>query len=156
MSLKKIIENKKNILEEVENFSKNTMVDFLDIKILDLSLNGEEKFVVCGEMMVSTKVIQPMKILHGGASCVLAETLGSIGSYLVLQHSDDEEMKNSDAVGLEISANHLKSIVLGQKVSAKATLVHSGRRVLFWTIDLFNEKNELTCSSKLTVMTRKK
>lgn len=132
-------------LESLENFCKNTLVETFDIKFTAI---GEDYLVA--EMPVTHKNVQPMRILHGGASVALAETVGSVGSALCL-----EDPTTHHAVGLDINANHLRSVPEGGKVRAKATAVHIGRTTHVWQIELTNEANKLVCTSRLTMMIRK-
>ena len=82
---------------------------------------------------------------HGGASVVLAETLGSVGSHFLVK--DDGKA----AVGIEVNANHLKSIRKGW-VYGEANIVHRGGKLHVWSIDIKNEAGDLICTSRLTVM----
>jgi 1,4-dihydroxy-2-naphthoyl-CoA hydrolase len=84
-------------------------------------------------------------MLHGGASVVLAETLGSVGSHFLVK--DDGKA----AVGIEVNANHLKSIRNGW-VYGEAKIVHRGGKLHVWSIEIKNETGELICTSRLTVM----
>jgi 1,4-dihydroxy-2-naphthoyl-CoA hydrolase len=88
-----------------------------------------------------------MRILHGGASVVLAETLGSIASILCV-----EDMTKQQVVGVEINANHLKGVPEGKKVIGRVTPIRVGRTLHVWQIDIRDEKGNLTCVSRLTVM----
>ncbi|SLM30752.1 putative esterase [Desulfamplus magnetovallimortis] len=92
---------------------------------------------------VDQRTVQPMGILHGGASVVLAETLGSVASHLAI---DDTHY----AVGLEINANHIKSAREGL-VTGMVTTVHLGKRTHVWDISIRNGKNQLICVSRLTM-----
>ena len=98
---------------------------------------------LCASMPVDTRTKQPMGILHGGASVVLAETLGSSASYMTL---DDAHY----SVGLEVKANHLKSVSKGL-VTGTAKPIHLGRTTQVWDISIENEKKELICISRLTM-----
>ncbi|MBU0463438.1 MAG: hotdog fold thioesterase, partial [Proteobacteria bacterium] len=93
------------------------------------------------------RTMQPLGILHGGASVVLAETLGSTASYMTLEDSEY-------SVGLEIKANHLKSVVNG-RVKGVVKPVHLGKTTQVWDISIENEKNELICVSRLTMLVLK-
>ena len=90
---------KKNTLEQIEAFQKNTMTDELGIKITDYGNN-----YICGKMPVDHRTKQPYGLLHGGASVAFAETLGSIGAGMQIDYN------NQSVVGIEINASHLKSI----------------------------------------------
>ena len=97
-------------------------------------------------MPVDHRTKQPYGILHGGASVALAETLGSVASSLCIPADE-----NTIPVGIEINANHLKSVSRG-KVIGKATPVRIGRSLHVWNIEIRNDKDELTCVSRLTCM----
>lgn len=132
-------------LEGLDNMSMNTLVETFDIKFVEY---GDDYLVA--EMPVTHKNVQPMRILHGGASVALAETVGSIASVLCLK----DPMTNH-AVGLDINANHLRSVSEGGKVRAKVVPVHLGKKTHVWQIDITNEEGEIVCVSRLTMMIRK-
>lgn len=115
------------------------MVEHLGIEFLELG----DRFI-SARMPVDFRTHQPMGLLHGGASAVLAETLGSVGSTLLV----DREKYN--CVGLDINANHVKSARTGY-VIGKATPIHIGRRTHVWDIRITNEDDALICISRLTV-----
>ena len=98
-------------------------------------------------MPVNEKTKQPFNILHGGASCVLAETVGSIGANLVLDNT------KQIAVGLEINANHISSISEGF-VYAKATPVHIGQSTSVWNIDIRDVNGKKTCFCRFTALNK--
>lgn len=93
-------------------------------------------------MPVDNRTRQPFGLLHGGASVVLAETLGSVAGYLCCEG----EQK---VVGLEINANHLRSAREGI-VRGVCKAVHVGRRHQVWQIDISDEQGRLCCTSRLT------
>jgi len=95
-------------------------------------------------MPVDERTRQPYGILHGGASVVLAETVGSMASHLVVGPGDRM------AVGLEVNANHLRS-VSGGYVTAICRPVHLGRTTHVWDIRLHDDRGRATCISRLTV-----
>lgn len=97
-------------------------------------------------MPVDERTIQPYGILHGGASASLAETVGSVASILCIPAD-----KNLIPVGVELNANHLKSVTKGL-VTAKAKPIKIGNRLHVWNIEITNDKNELICVSRLTTM----
>ena len=97
-------------------------------------------------MPVDARTVQPYGILHGGASVTLAETLGSIASFLTLDPSS-----NQTPVGIEVNANHIKSVKSGW-VYGKVTPVHLGRKTHVWDIRITDENKSLVCVSRLTVM----
>ena len=95
-------------------------------------------------MPVDERTKQPYGLLHGGASCALAETVGSIASALVIDTS------KQICVGLEINANHLRSAKDGM-VIATATRLHIGSSTHVWDIKIHDEQEKLICVSRLTV-----
>lgn len=132
-------------LEGLDNMSMNTLVETFDIKFVAF---GDDYLIA--EMPVTHKNVQPMRILHGGASVALAETVGSIASVLCL----NDPMTNHP-VGLDINANHLRSVPEGGKVRARVSPIHLGKKTHVWQIDISNEEGKLTCVSRLTMMIRK-
>ncbi len=131
----------KNIkISQLQNFSKNTMVEHLGIEFLELGNN-----FISARMPVDHRTHQPMGLLHGGASIALAETLGSVASSILVDHN------KYNCVGLEINANHIKSVRKGF-VTGKATPIHLGKKTHVWDIKITNEKNELVCVCRLTVV----
>lgn len=127
-------------LDAVQSFSKNTISSHLGIEFIEIGAD-----YIVAKMPVDHRTHQPFGILHGGASVVLAETLGSIASFLCLKDPD-----NQHAVGLEINANHLRSAREGF-VYGKVTPIHVGRTTHIWDIKITNEENKLVCISRLTV-----
>lgn len=115
------------------------MVDHLGIEFLEVSPK-----IIKAKMPVDHRTVQPFGILHGGASVALAETLGSIAA----QMNIDQE-KNV-AVGLDINANHIRSVRSGF-VFGVTTPLHIGRTVHVWEIKITDEDDKLVCISRLTV-----
>lgn len=95
-------------------------------------------------MPVDERTRQPFGILHGGASVVLAETLGSVASLLII---DAEKYR---AVGLEVNANHLRSVKSGY-VTGVCTPLHIGGKTHVWDIKISNDAGKVVCVSRLTV-----
>lgn len=126
-------------LEQLNDFSKNSIVEYLGIEFIEIG-----KDYLSAKMPVDHRTIQPMKILHGGASVVLAETLGSVGSHLCLNSN------NKISVGLDVNANHIRPATSGF-VFGKAKATHIGRSTHIWQIDILNEEDKLVCTSRLTV-----
>lgn len=126
--LKRLFENRKGTLDET-----------LGIEFTEIT---KEKVV--GFMHVQRKVHQPFGILHGGASVVLAESLASIGAWYNLK---DESKK---AVGVEINANHLKSVKDG-KLTGTATPIRIGGKLHVWNIEMRDDAGDLTCVSRCTL-----
>lgn len=132
---------KNNIdLDVFIQMSKNTLSEHLGIEFLE---KGDD--FITARMPVDHRTKQPFGLLHGGASVALAETLGSIASVLCL----DDPLKQK-AVGLEINANHLRSVTEGW-VYGRVTPIHIGRRTHIWDIKITNEEEKTVCVSRLTV-----
>lgn len=123
----------------LQEISKNTMVEHLGIEFLEIGQN-----FISAKMPVDHRTIQPMGLLHGGASIVLAETLGSVASSILV------DINKFHCVGLEINANHIKSARNGY-VTGKATPIHIGKKTHVWDIRIINENEDLVCVSRLTV-----
>ncbi|CAN5151136.1 hotdog fold thioesterase [soil metagenome] len=96
-------------------------------------------------MPVNENTVQPFGILHGGASVALAETLASIGAWLNL------EDESQAAVGLEINANHIKTVRLGQTVTGIARPIHRGAQTQIWEIRIETKDGKLVCISRCTL-----
>lgn len=99
---------------------------------------------ITARMPVDDRTRQPFGILHGGASVVLAETLGSVASLLVI------DVNKYKAVGLEVNANHLRPVKNGF-VTGICTPLHIGGKTHIWDIKIYDEAGRLTCVSRLTV-----
>ncbi|KAA0989329.1 hotdog fold thioesterase [Dyadobacter aurulentus] len=125
---------------QLKSLSKNTIADHLGIEFTEIGTD-----YVKAKMPVDKRTHQPFGILHGGASVVLAETLGSIASYLSLPDSDERH-----AVGLEINANHLRPVKEGF-VYGTVSPIHLGRTTHIWDIRITNDLDKLVCISRLTV-----
>jgi 1,4-dihydroxy-2-naphthoyl-CoA hydrolase len=130
----------KNIsLEDFKGIGANTMAEFLELTWQEI---GDDFLKL--SMPVNAKTRQPYGFLHGGASCVLAETIGSVASALVI------DRKKFYCVGLEINANHLRSVSEGL-VTAIAKPLHLGKSTHVWDIKIYDDKEKLFCVSRLTV-----
>ncbi|MFY0481361.1 PaaI family thioesterase [Flavobacterium sp. PLA-1-15] len=132
--------DKEKILNLCRNFSKNTLMQTLEIEYIDAG----EDFLVA-KMPVNPNVHQPMGLLHGGATVALAESVGSAASMLYV-NSEKQEVR-----GIEISANHLKSKRNGI-VYGTARIVHKGRSIHLWEIRITDENDNLISLCKLTNM----
>jgi 1,4-dihydroxy-2-naphthoyl-CoA hydrolase len=97
-----------------------------------------------GTMPVDERTRQPFGLLHGGASVLLAETLGSLAAVLCL------DPEREIAVGLDINANHLRAVQAGE-VTGTAKPLHIGRTTQVWEIRIVNEKDDLCCIARLTM-----
>lgn len=127
-------------VKQMFNNKKKDMGDALGIEFTHFSRDE-----LRANMPVSENTIQPFGILHGGASVALAETLASIGAWLNL--TDD----NHTAVGLEINANHIKSVKLGGSVTGIAKPIHRGAQTHVWEIRIETESGKLVCISRCTL-----
>ena len=133
--------SKEQILAACNAICKNTLMETLEIEFIDLTED-----VLIARMPVTPRVHQPDGLLHGGASVALAESLGSAAALVFLGE------KNSMIRGLEISANHIKSIKDGF-VYEKATALNKGRTIQLWQIRNENVAGELISLVKLTTIT---
>ena len=115
------------------------MASYLDIQFVEL---GDDFLKL--SMPVNEKTRQPYGVLHGGASCVLAETIGSFASALVI------DLDKYICMGLDINANHVRSAKSGL-VIANCTPLHLGKTTHVWDIKIYNEDEKLVCISRLTV-----
>lgn len=130
---------KNHTLEEVNRIFDCYMTKLLDIKATAITADT----LTC-TMPITDNVRQPYGILHGGASVVLAESIGSIASNLIVD--PDKYM----GVGLEINANHLRPGKNGL-LRAQCTALHIGLKTHVWDIKIFNDRSQLLCISRLTV-----
>ena len=128
------------LLEKCRKMFKNTLMETLDIEIVEIT----EEYVL-GKMPVTSKVHQPDGVLHGGATVALAETIGSMASLLLFDTTDFVIR------GIEISANHIKSIREGF-VFAKASAIHKGRTTQLWEIKITDEEDNLISLVKLSTI----
>ena len=125
-------------LEHVISLRNNNLNKHLGIEFTEL---GDDYIIA--RMPVEDFTRQSRGILHGGASCVLAEALGSIASNMCI------DMRKQKAVGLEINANHVRPVSSGY-VTGKTIVASLGRTVHVWNIDISNEQGKLNCISRLT------
>ncbi len=132
--------DKIKVLETCNRFTKNTLMEMLQIEYIDV---GED--FLTAKMPVNSKVHQPMGLLHGGASVALAESVGSAASMVFI------DQEKYDVLGIEISANHVKSKREGD-VFATAKIIHKGNKLHLWEIRITDENNQLISICKLTNM----
>lgn len=130
---------RKVTLEELNRTRANTLAERIGIEITEV---GDD--YLKGRMPVDYRTLQPYGIMHGGASAALAETLGSIAGSLVL------DPEKEYCVGMEINANHIRSVQSGYVVG-KATPIHVGRTTQVWQIRIETEDGNLVCISRLTL-----
>ena len=128
-------------LSLINSMNKNTLMEQLGIECIEL---GED--YVISKMPVDHRTHQPMGLLHGGASAALIESIGSMGSTLLL------DITKQHPVGIEINANHVGGIKTGN-VIAKGKILHAGKRTHLWQVDITEEgTKKLICTGRLTVM----
>lgn len=131
-------------VDQLNAFCAGTIHDSLGIRYTEIG--GD---FIAGEMPVDARTRQPFGLLHGGASVVLAESLGSIASYLAYAGDDHA------AYGIEVNANHVKAARDG-KVTGRATAIHLGQSLHVWEIRISDGGGALTCVARLTVMVRER
>lgn len=125
--------------EWMKTFTQKNMSDFLSIEITEV---GDD--FITARMPVDERTVQPFGLLHGGASCVLAETLGSIAGTFCIDPT--KQM----VVGIEINANHIRSAKKGEYVYGTVKPIHVGLSTQVWGIEIFNEQKKMICVSRLT------
>ena len=130
---------KETTIEDLNNRPANHLSALLGIKFSEITENS-----LSATMPVDDRTRQSAGILHGGASVVLAETLGSVASTLII------DAKKWMAVGLEINANHLRPVSKGH-VKGVCRPIHIGSKTHVWDIKIFNDQGKLNCVSRLTV-----
>jgi len=128
-------------IEGLNALAPNTINQALSIEFTEI---GDDYLIA--RMLVDQNTRQPMGLLHGGASVVLAETLGSVASTLLI-----DDLTKQSAVGVEINANHLKSAKSGY-VYGRVEAIKTGRKIHVWQIRIRDEKERDICISRLTTM----
>jgi 1,4-dihydroxy-2-naphthoyl-CoA hydrolase len=126
-------------VEELRNFQHETMGQHLGIEVTGIGPDWLE-----ARMPVDARTVQPDRILHGGASVALAETLGSVGGTMCV------DRERFQVVGQEINANHLRPAMSGH-VTGRASPIHLGRRSQVWNIEIRDDRGRLVCVSRLTI-----
>ena len=132
--------SKEDILKRANAITKNTLMETLEIEMVDFGAD----FVV-GRMPVNKRVYQPDGVLHGGATVALAETVGSFAAELLL------DLEHTFVRGIEISANHVKSVKTGY-VYATARFIHKGRTTQLFEIKVNDDDDNLISLCKLTTI----
>ena len=117
-----------------------TLAEHLGIDLTEL---GPDYLV--GTMPVDHRTCQPMRLLHGGASVVLAETLGSLAANAA------NKIPDRGFVGLDINANHIRSVPEGSQVTGTARPLHIGGNTQVWAIEILDPQSRLVCVSRLTM-----
>lgn len=126
-------------LESINSFSKKTMVEHLGIEFTEIG-----KDYLKAIMPVDNRTVQPLGLMHGGASVTLAETLGSVAATMTVNPNEKY------CVGLEINANHIKSAKNGH-VEGTARPLHIGKKTQVWEIKIVNDQDQLVCVSRITM-----
>ncbi len=127
-------------LEEVNRRAKNSLSDHLGIEFTDV---GDEHLTAT--MPIDHRTIQPMGVMHGGASCALAETVGSAAANYCVDQTEKV------CVGLDININHIRAVRSGGVVTGIARPLHLGNTTQVWEIKIFNELKQLVSISRLTM-----
>ncbi len=135
---------KEPTLAEINAIGKNSMVEYLDIEFMEIGSD----FLVA-RMPVDHRTIQPFGILHGGASCVLAETIGSMAANFCVDY------EKCHCVGLDINTNHIRSVTSGHVVGI-AKPFHLGKTTQVWSIEITGKHNKLVSVTRLTMVVLKK
>jgi 1,4-dihydroxy-2-naphthoyl-CoA hydrolase len=126
-------------IEELNNFCRNTLIGHLDIEFLEYGSD-----FVLAKMPVDNKKIQPLGILHGGASLALAETVASVGSYFLV---DPEKYT---VMGMQVSGNHITPVT-GGTVHARAKLMHKGTMTHIWDVTIETDDRKLVALIRVTM-----
>lgn len=124
---------------EVQQWNTGTAAERLGIEITEVGDNW-----LSARMPVDSRTVQPFGVLHGGASVLLAETVGSCAANLCVDETQEY------CVGLDINANHLRAVASGW-VAATARPYHIGRTTQVWDIQIVDEAGQLICISRLTM-----
>lgn len=128
-------------LEQINKMNRNTLMEVLSMECIEVFDRGLKI-----KMPVDARTHQPMGLLHGGASVALIESVGSMGSALVL------DLDKEAPVGVEVNANHLSGVRDGYVV-ATGVLVHKGKKTHVWQVDIHTEDGKThVCTGRLTVM----
>ncbi len=137
---KQTIWKKRPTLDELNRLSKDTLVEHLEIVYTEV---GDD--YLKATMPVDKRTVQPMGLLHGGASAALAETLGSVASHFIIDRDTHY------AVGLNIEVHHIRSVTEGV-VTGIARPLHLGQKTHLWEIKIFNEKEKVVSVSMLKMI----
>jgi 1,4-dihydroxy-2-naphthoyl-CoA hydrolase len=125
-------------IKEINAFCKDSFIGFLNIEFTEYG----ENYIVA-RMPVDEKKLQPMGILHGGASLALAETVASAGSFLIVDET------KYDVLGLQVTGNHVSTFSRGI-VTARAELVHKGNATHIWDVKIVSDTDKLICVARVT------
>lgn len=131
-------------IEQINQVCKNTFISHLEIEFVDFGDN-----YITAKMPVNSKKIQPMGVLHGGASLALAETVAGAGSVLLV----DETKFN--IFGLQVTGNHLATVT-GGTLTAKGEIVHKGQSTHVWDVKITSDEGKLISVSRVTNIIKEK
>ena len=135
------MELKQVSIDLINQMNRNTLMEQLGIECIELG-----KDYVVSRMPVDHRTQQPMGLLHGGASAALIESIGSMGSTLLI------DLDKQQPVGLEINCNHIGGVRSGY-VIATGKIVHAGKKTHLWQVDIREDGTDrLICTGRLTVM----
>ncbi|CEN48450.1 putative enzyme [Capnocytophaga canimorsus] len=137
-----MITNKTEILKKLNDTSKGNFMAYLGIEYVDVGTD-----YLTAKMRVTQNLTQIDGVLHGGATISLAETVGSAAAFFLFR------AENQKVRGVELSANHLKSVKVGETVFAKASCVHRGKTIQLWQIKVTDENQNLISLCKLSTVT---
>ena len=127
-------------IKDINTINQGTLISTLGIEFTEIG-----KDFLIAKMPVDERTFQPMGLLHGGASVALAETLGSIGTFSIING------KTHYGVCIEINANHIGSVMEGF-VFGTAKLVHQGKTTHIWNIEIKDDKKKMISVSRMTMM----
>lgn len=122
-------------------FTSGQLPESFGIKITQV-----DKDSITGELTVDERHLRPGKIMNGGVSLVLIETMGSVSSCLFI------DMEKQNAFGIQVSANHLSVARPGDVLTAKSTAVHIGKTTQIWDVNISNQKGKLVSSGRITML----
>ncbi len=139
-NVEKMLWKQKPEIDSIHAVVKNTLFGHLGIALTEI---GDD--FITATMPVDERTMQPMGLLHGGASVVLSESVGSMASWLVVMGED------KNVVGIEVNANHVRAVRTGP-VSSITRPVKIGSTLHVWETQIFDAQGRLACTSRLTVM----
>jgi 1,4-dihydroxy-2-naphthoyl-CoA hydrolase len=125
-------------IKEINKLCKGTFIGYLDIEFIEYGAD-----YIIARMPVDEKKLQPMGLLHGGASLALAETVASAGSMLLVDET------KFDVLGLQVTGNHVSTFTIGE-VTAKAEIVHKGNATHVWDVKISSDTGKLICIARVT------
>jgi 1,4-dihydroxy-2-naphthoyl-CoA hydrolase len=127
-------------IKDINKLCKDSFIGYLDIEFLEYG----ENFIIA-RMPVDEKKLQPMGVLHGGASLALAETVASAGSFLLVDET------KYDVLGLQVTGNHVSTFSMGE-VTARGEIVHKGNSTHVWDVKITSDTGKLISIARVTNM----